>query len=231
MSEATATSVDDTLLAKWMRFANSTIGSKMLMAVTGLGLWLFLVAHVAGNLTAFLGRDTFNHYAEALHANPPLLWGVRLALLLGFPLHIFTAIRCAQINKAARPVEYAYGNKTPVNPAATSMIISGAVVLAFLGYHLAHLTWRVTGPMPDPFNPYDMLVKGFQQPLIAVFYIAGQILLAGHLSHGLYSMFQHLGLHGQRWTPGVKKFALAVGYGLCTAFASIPLFVMLGVIK
>jgi succinate dehydrogenase / fumarate reductase, cytochrome b subunit len=224
----------ESLIRAWAHFLfNTTVGAKMLMAVTGMGLWLFLVAHLAGNLTAYLGAETFNKYAAALKANPPILWFVRICLMAGFPLHIYTAIRTSKLNADARPVAYAATPKAPIGLAAKTMLISGLVVLAFFLFHLAHFTWHQVGPMPADVetNPYAMLVLGFQQKPLAILYIVGQVLLAGHLSHGLYSMFQHLGLHGKRWTPFVKTFALAVGYGLCLAFASIPLSVMFGVIK
>jgi succinate dehydrogenase / fumarate reductase cytochrome b subunit len=225
------------LFGSLVKFAMSSVGSKMVMAVTGIGLWLFIVGHLAGNLTAYFGREVFNGYAAALQNNKPLLWAVRGALLIGFPLHILTALRTAALNRAARPVDYAFANRSPARGAAKTMMVSGAVVLAFFLYHLAHFTWRVTGPQPTAplpsgdWDAYSMLVMGFQQPLIAGFYIVGQVLLAAHLSHGLYSMFQHLGLWGRRWTPWLKKASLVVGYGLCAAFASIPLAVLVGVIK
>ncbi len=227
----------ETLIGSLTRFSLSSVGSKIVMALTGLGLGLYLIAHMAGNLTAFLGRDTFNHYAEALKGNAPLLWGSRLALLLGFPLHIFTAIRTVQLNRAARPMAYAYASKTPARLAAKSMMISGALVLVYFLYHLAHFTFHVTGPQPAALLPngsydaYTMLVLGFQQVPIAVLYVVAQVLLAAHLSHGIYSLFQHLGWWGPKWSPFIKTTALIVGYGLCAAFASIPLAVLVGFIK
>lgn len=227
----------DTLIGSLMKFATSSVGSKVVMALTGLGLWLFVIAHLAGNLTAFAGKETFNHYAEALKGNPPLLWGVRLALIVGFPVHILAAINTSMRNRAARPVPYAFEQRSPATMASKSMILTGLLVLAYFAYHLAHFTWHVTGPQPTTLLPngsydaYTMLVMGFQQPIIALTYVVAQVLLAAHLSHGIYSLFQHLGLWGARWTPFLKSASLAVGYGLCAAFASIPLAVMLGFIK
>ena len=227
----------DTLVGSLMKFFESAVGAKVMMALTGLGLGLFIVAHLAGNLTSFFGRDVFNHYAAALKGNPPLLWGVRLALIVGFPFHIFTAIRTVQLNRAARPVAYAHDPKSPARMAAKSMMLSGALVLVYFGYHLAHFTWHLTGPQPTVLLPdggydaYTMMVMGFQRPLIALIYIVAQLLLAAHLSHGIYSLFQHLGLWGAKWTPFLKTGALVVGYGLCAAFASIPVAVLAGVIK
>lgn len=221
----------ESLLGSWLKFFGSTIGSKMMMAATGLGLWVFLVAHLAGNLTAFLGPATFNSYAKALHDNQPLLWLVRLALLAGFPLHVYFAIRTSRLNAIARPVPYAAPPRTPMTLGARTMLLSGLVVLAFLLYHLAHFTWRVTGPQPEQFDPYSMLVMGFSVWWIAVLYVIAQMMLIGHLSHGLYTMFQHLGLYGKRWTPFIRRGALFIAVGLCAAFASVPLAVLVGVIK
>lgn len=225
------------LFGSLMKFASSSVGSKVVMAATGLGLWLFIVGHMAGNLTAYLGRDVFNNYAATLKGTPLLLWTTRLALLIGFPLHIFTAIRTVQLNRAARPVPYAHDPQTPATTGAKTMMISGAVVLVYFIYHLAHFTWRITGPQPTAllpnghFDAYSMMVMGFQQPVIALSYIGAQLLLAAHLSHGIYSLFQHLGLWGKRWTPWLKNAALVVGYGISLGFASIPLAVLAGILK
>ena len=111
------------------------------------------------------------------------------------------------------------------------------LVLVYFAYHLAHFTWHLTGPQPTAlnadgtFDAFSMLVKGFQQPLITLLYVVAQVLLAAHISHGIYSLFQHLGFWGAKWTPFLKNASLVVGYGLCAGFASIPLAVLLGFIK
>lgn len=239
MSDAAELKRDDTvepLFGSLVRFAMSSVGSKVMMALTGLVLWGFVTGHLAGNLLVFAGRDAFNGYAEALKGNPPLLWGTRLVLLACVPLHWFFAVRSSRANGLARPVPYAYENKTPARLASKTMLISGLVVGTFLLYHLAHFTLRVVnvtdakGPT-GAFSPFDMLVEGFKNPLIAGLYIVGQVLLSQHLSHGIYSLFQHLGLWGRRWTPWLKNASLVVGYGLCAAFITIPVAVLLGVIK
>lgn len=226
----------ESLLCAFIAFFNTSVGTKVLMALTGLFLGVFLVGHLAGNLTIYGGRELFNAYAAALHAKPALVWAVRVALLVGFPLHIFTAIRAAQLNEGARPVPYAYANRSPARFAAKSMMLSGGVVLCFFAYHIGHFTLRWFGPQPGAaagaaVDPYAMVVAGFQSPLISAFYLLGQALLALHLSHGVYSLFQHVGLWGAKWTPFLKSTALAVGFGLCAAFATIPLAVLLGVVK
>jgi succinate dehydrogenase / fumarate reductase cytochrome b subunit len=219
----------------WLAFFNGSIGSKALMAVTGLLLWLFLVGHLAGNTLIYFGAEGFNAYAHKLHDTPLLVWSVRILMLFCISVHAVTAIRTTAAARAARPVAYAFGNKAPVRKASASMALSGLIVLAFLGYHLAQFTFRATGlnAAADTLTPYDMVVVGFHQPVIVGFYEIGVALLAAHLSHGIFSLFQHLGIAGTRWTPFVKNAALVIGYGMCAAFGAIPLFVnlVLGAVK
>lgn len=235
--ELSRTAKGGTLLSAASNFAMSSVGSKVLMALTGLFLWVFITGHLAGNLLLYFGAEAFNKYASTLHHNPALVWGVRLGMIIGFPLHIVTALRCAQINESARPTPYAYANKAPARTAALTMLLSGGTVLAFFAYHIAHFTLRAVGPMPTEllstgdWNAAQMVVLGFQNPLISGFYIVGQLLLAMHLSHGLYSLFQHLGFWGSKWTPFLKAASQVVGYGMALAFASIPFSVYLGIIK
>ncbi len=227
----------ESLVGGWLGFFQTSIGAKVLMALSGIFLWVFIIGHLAGNLLAFAGPGPFNAYATNLHHTPLLLWSVRLGMILLFPLHIWTSIRCSMINEDARPVPYAYQNRSPARAAAKSMLLSGGVILAFFAYHIAHFTWRITGPQEagwlvnGEFDAFSMLVAGFKVPWIAGLYVVGQLLLSAHLSHGIYSLFQHLGLWGPRWTPFLKNAALVIGYGICAAFAAIPLAVQLGVIK
>ena len=225
------------MLAGLTRFAMGSVGSKVVMAVTGLGLWGFIVAHLAGNLAMWAGRDAMNHYAALLKSVPEVLWAVRAALLLAFPLHIFSAIRAASHNRAARPVAYVHRVKTPASMASKTMLISGLLVLAFFGYHLAHFTWHLTNPehvaqlADGSVDVYSMVVQGFQVWWISAIYLVAQFLLAQHLSHGIYSLFQHLGLWGASWTPFIHRAAVGVGYGISLAFSSIPIAVLLGVMR
>lgn len=223
-----------------MNAIKSSIGSKMLMAVTGLGIWVWFLTHLAGNLMIYGGPELVNGYAAKLHATPALLWIARLALFVLFPLHIGAAIRTSMHAKAARPQGYAYANNTPANLGSKTMLITGLMVAAFIAYHLAHFTWHWTNPDDirtvqidgiTGIDVYRMVVLGFSRPLIAILYIVAQLLLAQHLVHGLYSMFQHLGLWGPSWTPAVKRGAYLLGYGVAAAFISIPLSVMFGLVK
>lgn len=218
------------------RFLSSSVGMKVVMSLTGIVLWVFIMAHLAGNLVIYAGPEMYNHYAQALKGNPALLWLVRAGLIVSFPLHIFAAIRTSQLNKAARPVPYAYANNTPVRPASRWAIWSGLGLLAFLIFHLAHFTWH-WGPWANPpiaadgnVDVYSMAIAGFSDPKLALIYIVGQLLLAGHLGAGIYGVFQHLGIWGQSWTPWVKKAGDAIGYGVAGAFITIPIAVLAGMV-
>lgn len=212
-------------------FFTTSIGAKVLMAVSGLFLGLFIVSHLAGNLTAYAGAETFNAYANGLREHPALLWGARLGLIASFAVHIYAAVVTIRWNQEARPIAYATPSRTPASVAGRSMALTGFMVLAFLAYHLAHLTWHLTGPVQFTGDRYALLVHGFQVPSIALLYVVAQLLLAAHLSHGFRSIWTHLGFTGTFLTRHGKRVADLLAYGICAAFASIPVAVLLGVIR
>lgn len=228
--------------ASVVQFAKSSVGSKVLMAVSGAVLWGYLVAHLIGNLLIYLGPEAVNAYAYGLHQNVALLWLVRVAMLTMTPLHIWSALRTAAWNRAAKPVQYAYQKREARRTWwSRYMLQTGVVIAAYLLFHLAHLTWRVThpqhvvqfesGPYAGGYDVYRMLVMGFQTPWVSGFYILAQLMLAPHLSHGIYSLFQHLGLWGPRWTRFLKQLSVVTAWVMCLGFSSIPLSVLLGWVK
>jgi len=127
---------------------STSVGKKAIVAVTGLGLFLFVFGHMVGNLQFFLGRDTLNRYAEFLHSVPELLWVVRLGLLAFIVLHIAVTVKLWAENQAARPTRYVYQNYQRATLGSRYMILSGLTVLAFIVYHLLHFTVRV---VPDDY--------------------------------------------------------------------------------
>lgn len=205
--------------------SNSTIGAKIVMAVTGVILVGFVIVHMLGNLQIYLGPDSINHYAQSLAATPALVWGVRGVLLVSLVLHILAAVRLKKINTDARPQAYATPRRYRVTtPAARAMLFSGVLVLAFIVYHLLHLTVGLTNPehynlhevldvatqtwvrsdnqaliarLPQEMVRHDvfsMTVRGFMNPLVAGAYVVAMVLLAMHLSHAVSSMLHTLGL-------------------------------------
>ena len=237
MAEAVESASGDSLPAAVMRFVKSSIGGKAIMAVTGLIMWGWLIAHLAGNLLLFLGPDATNDYSKMLHAVPEILWLLRAVVIVAIVAHFYIAIRTTFENRAARPVPYAYANKTEATLASRTMIWSGLVVVTFIVYHLLHLTLHKIYPdhvqlrADGSVDVYRMLVMGFQIPAVSMIYIVGQLFLAGHLSHGVYSQFQHLGLWGPKWSPFLKKASVVVGYGMSALFISIPFSVIAGLVK
>ena len=220
-------------------FYRSSVGKKFIVAITGVVLIAFVVGHLLGNLQIFLGQDWINSYAEHLRELGPFLWVIRAFLLFNVLLHIFCTISLALENRRARPVRYKKKEHVKATFASRSMALSGLIVLAFILYHLAHFTVRVTDPRflllkADPLNRYDvysMMVYGFQNVYVSIFYIVGLFLLTLHLTHGSSSFFQSLGLNNQRLTPRLAIGGRILAWLLFIGYTSIPIAVLLGFIK
>jgi succinate dehydrogenase / fumarate reductase cytochrome b subunit len=166
-------------------FYHSSIGKKMIAAITGVILILFVVGHLLGNLQIFLGPDWINAYSEHLHALGPLLWAIRIFLLVTVILHIWVTISLAMVNRRARPKNYVDKENVKATFASRHMVMSGLIVFMFIAYHLAHFTFRKTDPrfallQLDSLNRYDvysMMVYGFQNYIVSAFYVLGLFLL------------------------------------------------------
>lgn len=218
-------------------FLLSSIGAKIVMAVTGGALFLFVVGHLAGNLQVFAGAEAFNAYAHFLKSKPALVWSARLALLPIFLVHLAAAARLRRVNRAARPVPYAVKATVQATTPSLTMWMSGLTVLVFVVYHLLHFT--VGAIQPDHFarvdaqgrhDAYGMLVLGFRHPGVSAFYIAGMVLLGMHLAHGLSSFFQTLGFNHPRYTPAIRRCAALVAALVAVGYIAIPLAVLAGVV-
>jgi succinate dehydrogenase / fumarate reductase cytochrome b subunit len=212
------------------RFYDSSIGKKAVMAVTGLILFGFLVVHMLGNLQVFLGMAVMDHYAETLHANPPLLWGVRMILLVSVILHIWASIQLYSLKKTARPVAYVKPGNVQASWASRTMMFTGPVIAAFVVFHLLHLTTGTLHPQFVPLHAFENVVSGFRQPVVALIYIVAMLLAGKHLSHGIWSMFQSVGFNHPRYTPRIKKFAAVFSWILVAGFISVPIAVLTGLV-
>src|SRR5262249_42642698 len=226
-----STAIANTQFVKVTRFYESTIGKKAIMAVTGLILFGFLIAHMLGNLQIFLGSAVMNHYAETLHANMPLLWTVRTVLLICVVLHIWASIQLSIIKREARPVGYVKRANVSSSWASRSMMLSGPIIAAFVVFHLLHLTTGTLHPQFVPLHPYENLVTGFLFIPFTLAYIAAMVLIGFHLSHGIWSMCQSLGLDHPRYTPKIKKFAAVFSWLLVAGFISVPIAVLTGLVR
>ncbi|CAM2066290.1 Succinate dehydrogenase cytochrome b subunit [Sulfidibacter corallicola] len=209
---------------RWLvRFVNSSIGKKMLMAVTGILMSGWLVAHLTGNLLIFLGADAFNGYAEWL-SHQPWLWPARLGLLAIFLIHVVYAIRLTMENNAARRAGYEYKDPSGASYAARTMILTGVLVIFYVGIHLLDFTFAdKSGPM----GLYGLVVEKLGNPLHALMYLGFLAVLGFHLSHGLQSVFQSMGLNHTVYTPLIKKLTLLGAVGLWLGFSAIPVYLMI----
>jgi succinate dehydrogenase cytochrome b subunit len=220
-------------------FYRSSVGKKMIVAVTGVILILFVAGHLLGNLQIFLGPDWINGYSQHLRDLGPLLWAIRIFLLAAVTIHIYATIQLAIENRRARPEPYIDKKHVKATFASRHMVMSGLIVLAFIIYHIAHFTVRVTDPRfallkADPLNHYDvysMMVYGFQSYLVSGFYVLGLFLLALHLSHGSSSFFQSLGLNDKKLTPRLALGGRIFAWLLFAGYTSIPIAILLGLIK
>ena len=213
------------------RFFASTIGKKVVMAVSGAILFGFAIGHMLGNVQAYMGRAQFNAYAEALKANPALLWGIRSILIGAVIAHIVSAFALVRANRAARPTKYAGRTWRKATFASRTMLFSGLILLWFILYHLAHFTTGQAHPHFNPHDPYGNFVTGFKHVPSAIFYELAMACLGLHLIHGSNSLFQSLGLRNPRWAPPIRKLtALATG-AVVVVNMSFPLAVLAGVIK
>ena len=212
-------------------FWRTTLGKKAVMAVTGLILFGFLIAHMIGNLQVFLGKTVMNHYAQTLHGNPPLLWTARIVLLVSVLLHIWAWFQLAAIKREARPVSYAKRANVQASFGSRTMSLSGPVIAAFVIIHLLHFTTGTLHPARFvELHAYENVVTGFTLPF-ALLYIVVMILVGTHLSHGIWSMFQSLGFSHPRYTPAIKKFAAVFSWLLIAGFIAVPISVLAGLLK
>ncbi|HST29217.1 MAG TPA: succinate dehydrogenase cytochrome b subunit [Chthoniobacterales bacterium] len=220
-------------------FCHSSVGRKIIVAVTGLILIFFVIGHLLGNLQIYLGPEWINAYSQHLRDLGPLLWMIRAFLLVSVILHIYFTIQLAIENRRARPEAYRDRNYVKASWASRHMVVSGLVVLAFIIFHLLHFTARKFNPQfpllkLDPLNRYDvysMMVYGFQNVYVSAFYIVGLFLLTLHLTHGSSSFFQSLGFNNERLTPKLALGGRIFAWLIFVGYVSIPIAVLLGFIQ
>jgi succinate dehydrogenase / fumarate reductase cytochrome b subunit len=221
------------------RFYDAPIGKKAVMAVTGVMLVGYVVAHMLGNLQIYsANREQINAYAAFLHNpnNAVALWGARTVLLAAVILHIVAAVQLWLQNRAARPVGYFKKDDVPSSYAARTMIWSGPIVAAFVIFHVLHLTMGAVLPLHDvggnPITPdvrYNV-ISGFQNYAVSGFYIFAMILLCMHLYHGMWSMCQSLGISHPRYTRKLKWASAILAIVIAIGNCSIPIAVMTGLL-
>ena len=208
------------------------------MAASGLALVGFVIMHLVGNLQIFLGPEAINRYAEFLKSTPELLWPARIGLLVMVIIHIVTSTQLTLEARAARPEPYVGKKYIKASLASRTMFISGLLIFSFIVYHLLHFTFLKVHPqfgqMMDAKGRHDvyfMMVRSFQEPAISIAYIVAVFCLCFHLSHGLSSMFQTLGLNSERSRPVLSCWGARFAWLIFLGYASIPLSCLMGWVK
>ncbi|MGN9777392.1 succinate dehydrogenase cytochrome b subunit [Micromonospora sp. H33] len=218
----------------------SSVGLKAVMAVTGIILVLFLVAHMLGNLKVFTGASSFDHYAHWLREiGAPLLpgvwflWIMRMALLVSVVAHIWAATTLALRARAARPVQYAHRKKIQGSYAARTMRWGGVIILLFVIYHILDLTTGTLNPVGDPSRPYANVVADFAPArwYVTLFYTLAVVAVGFHLRHGVFSALRSLGQQTPRGERRAKNVALAVAVVLCAGYLVVPFAVLTGLVS
>ena len=230
------------MIASLLAFYQSSIGKKILVALTGLVLVVFLLGHLIGNLLIFAGPHAINEYGHMLHTalHGAGVWIARAGIFGSMILHVVLTIQLTKANRAARKACYGKKEFQEASKSSRTMIWSGLTILAFFIYHILHYTARVGNQYNNPalytydldgekvHNVYKMVIDGFSWAPASIFYLIAMALLCSHLSHGVSSLFQTLGLNTEKTAPLFKKlgwaYALLIFAGNATIVLSIWLF-------
>lgn len=239
-TDCRAPSVGQVVITKTRSPIRSNVGLKAVMAVTGIMLVLFLVAHMLGNLKVFTGETSFDHYAHWLRdIGKPLLpgvwflWILRTALVVAVVGHIWAATVLAVRARAARPVRYAHRKKVQGSYAARTMRWGGVIILLFVIYHILDLTTGTLNPVGDASNPYGNVVADFAPDrwYVTLFYTLAIVTVGFHLRHGLFSALRSLGQQTPRGERRARAAALVFAVVLCAGYLVVPFAVLTGLVS
>ena len=219
----------------------STIGKKAIMAVTGLLLVGFVIAHMAGNLQVFIGPAKMNAYASFLKSLGEFLWLARIILLVALVLHVLMAWQLTQIKRKARPIDYTTRDAQVSTVASRTMRWGGVLLLVFIVFHILHFTTGTVFPLasrPDAQYPafshtdvYGNVVSAFRNPWVVLFYVVAMLFLLLHLFHGAWSSIRTLGLSKPSRDPLHRRVSTLIAVVVWLGFTAIPVAVFLGVIR
>ncbi len=219
-----------------MSLLSSSVGKKMLMAVSGLFMLLFVVMHLLGNSTIFIGSDWLNAYAEHLRELAPLVWAFRVFMISMLCLHVYLGIVLTLENWGANPEKYAVKKNLRATFSSKTMIWTGALLLAFILVHLAQFTFRATPDVvqafdwKDRFDVFLMVISSLRIPLVAGFYIFAMIVLFLHLNHGIQSTFQSLGWNNDRTLPRFSMGGKLLSILFLLGYGAIPALIIAGIL-
>jgi succinate dehydrogenase cytochrome b subunit len=220
-----------------MRLFSDSIGRKVVMAITGLLMVLFVIGHLLGNLTIFAGPNGLNGYAAKLHELAPVVWGTRIVMGVAVLLHLFLSIQLTLENSAAKPDRYAVQKSLRATAYSKTMIWSGAIMGAFILYHLLHFTFRVTPNLvlvtdaAGRFDVYTMVVTALRGVFTGLAYLAAMVGLFFHLSHGVQSTFQTLGFSNAFLLPRYGVVGKVLSVIFLVGFGAIPAVILAGILS
>jgi len=224
-----------------MQLLTSSIGRKILMAITGQAMVLFAVIHLLGNSSIFGWLPGgINAYAHHLHSMPaPIIIGFRLGLLVFACVHIWFGIQLTIENRGGRPQQYAVKSTQKASFASENMIWTGVLLLAFILYHLAHFTFQIISPETAALtnltngvpNVMGMVVSAFQNIGVTLLYAGAMLVLFLHLSHGIQSFFQTMGWSNDRVQPFITKAGTLAALALFLGYAAVPLTILVRILK
>ena len=222
---------------------STAVGKKYAMAISGLMLVGFVVVHMVGNLKMYLGEEDYNHYAEFLREllvpilpRTVLLWLLRFGLVGAALLHVHAAVSLTRLNREARSVKYQSARDYQVASfASRTMRWTGTVVILFLLWHLADLTWGTTNALGTDGTfvrgeAYANVVRSFERVPVALLYIVANIALGVHLFHGVWSLFQSMGWNNPRFTKWRRHLATGVATVVVVGNVSFPVAVLAGIV-
>ncbi|MFM2310333.1 MAG: hypothetical protein RLY87_2455 [Chloroflexota bacterium] len=226
-------------MAPALSLNQSTIGKKAIMAVTGIVLYGFVIVHMIGNLKIFEGPEGFAEYSHFLRVvgEPALpagtiLWVIRIVLLVAVLLHVRAAIQLTRLDNASRPIGYKKVQRKQASFASLTLRWGGTAIFFFVIYHIMHFTLGTALPGFVEGDPYKNVVNGFSnQVWAAPVYILAVAALGTHLYHGVWSAMQTLGLNTRRTEKWFRGLAVLSGVGLFAGFATVPIVVLLGILK
>ncbi|MDR1990403.1 MAG: succinate dehydrogenase cytochrome b subunit [Acidobacteriaceae bacterium] len=211
-----------------IRFLESSVGTKILIGLTGLFLFIYLLVHIAGNLAVLAGPDTFNRYSAAL-VNNPAIAVIEVVLVLGILTHIFKALTMYLANRQARPVGYTMkrpaGHTSRKSLASSTMILSGLWLLTFIVIHVRAFKFGPAYERDGIHDLYRVEFENLSNPLTVTFYVITMLIVGSHLWHGIASSFQSLGLNHPRWTPRLRVFGKVMAVVIAGGFAAIVVWV------
>ena len=231
--------------APWpVQFWQSAVGKKWIMALTGVGLWGFVFAHMIGNLKLYLGKEPDGRYAIDIYGESlrrllfpimpqhVVLWIMRIGLIVMFAAHIVAAASLTRMNRTARPVGYKSSRDyIAADFASRSMRITGVAILGYLFFHLFDLSWTGTGATWVRGSVHDNVIASLSRPWAAAAYIVANIALATHLYHGTWSMFQSMGLNNPRYNSARRLVALGMSSVVGVANVLFPILIVTKVVK